>query len=104
TVHLGRGIQRPGAAVVPRLVRRDELLRAGEQLVGLVPDVGPVLRVGRGDLLLGRAGHAALPVGPAHREGAADSLAHHAWLAGRDVLAGGHVDDEVPREARSDVL
>ena len=38
------------------------------------------------------------------REVGADPLAGHAGLAGRDVLARGDVDDQVAREARSDVL
>ena len=103
-VHPGRCVQLAGPVEVTGGERRGELLRLGQQLVGLVPDVRGVEGVGLLDqrlLVLVRGQRLA---GVADGELGPDAVADHAGLAGGEVRAGGGLQDQVAGQARADVL
>jgi len=98
------GVGGPRGVVVAREVGRRELLRRGEQLLGLVLDVGDVARGRRSDLIGARARGLDLRTRIRHRERRAQAGADHSGLARGLVAAGLRGEHEGACRARADVL
>ncbi len=103
-VHAGVGVEGAGLVVLAGLDGGDELLGLGQQLVGLVLHIARIGGGGLVDELLVVASGAHLFAGVDDAEGGADALAHHAGLAGAEVLPRREAEHQVTRQARPDVL